>query len=125
MTNTNLKASHKIQIVIQNYSPKRNAVSCHSNANIDHIPTSYTLYRTISLVAMTFFKSLNKLLTNKASKPSWVCAILERDLMAWKQKQELIIKNKQTKSQREDPRHSDLVSMFFTNLLNQVISLKF
>lgn len=40
---------------------------------------------------MTFFKSLNKLLTNKASKPSCVWAILERDLMACKQKQLLAI----------------------------------
>lgn len=50
---------------------------------------------------MTFFKSLNKLLTNKASKPSCVCAILERDLMAWKQKQELIIKNKQNHNEEK------------------------
>lgn len=55
--------------------------------NVDLVPTSYTLYRTTSFVAITFFKSLNKLLTNKASKPSCVCAILERDLMACKQKQ--------------------------------------
>lgn len=75
--------------------------SCHFSANIDHIPTSYTLYRTTSFVAMTFFKSLNKLLTNKASKPSCVCAILDRDLMAWKQKQELIIKNKQNHKEKK------------------------
>lgn len=85
--NANLKAYCKIQAVIQNHSPREVQNNVIQKDNTDLIPTSYTLYRTTSFVAMTFFKSLNKLLTNKASKPSCVCAILERDLMACKQKQ--------------------------------------
>lgn len=103
------------------FSPRRNRHKENSHNckdNINPIPTSYTLYRTTSFVAMTFFKSLNKLLTNKASKPSCVWAILERDLMACKQKQLLAITQRE-----ENPGWLDLVSVFFTNTLNHAVVL--
>lgn len=50
---------------------------------------------------MTFLRSLNKLLPNRASKPSWLWAILDRDLMACKQKQEFMIKKEQNHAEKK------------------------